>query len=438
MEKVSIVGSDCPVKLIRIPQQAESALSILGGETHSRPHISSPTTTLSLPECVDVSQADVVVRSSDHVDFRVHKSILASSSPVFNNMFSLAQPSNEAVYGLPFVQLSEDAEIVRALITALYPIPPEMPASYDRTLALLAAAQKYDMGTVQSSIRADLSRRKLSTLDGAHVFRTYAIASSKRLIPEMDMAARLSLGLPMTFKYVGVELRLFEGWALRALVKFCMLYMDNLISCFKSFLDASAGPSKIWVACPGPNPHPSTLKPSFRNSPLFEGLARGTGNLPRTFDPLAPRIDADKPGGGGAGTPSLPPWLHIVFRKVGGPLEALESPLVGPSDIRAKYLSALQGHVTTDKCTSCLEVHALEGEKYIVELERALTQIRNKVGASIRCHYPFFDLFADYARDFLRLIPMRQLSRLLPRRLVIQGNTLFEVLVVAESQITVK
>ncbi|KAH9036294.1 hypothetical protein EDB84DRAFT_1560956 [Lactarius hengduanensis] len=124
-------------------------------------------------------------------------------------MFSLAQPSNnKAVDGLPVVQLSDDAGLVRALITALYPIPFEIPASYDRILALLAAAQKYDMGTVFSSIRSE-------------VFRAYAIASNSMLIPEMEMAARLSLGLSMTFEDLGVELRLFEGGALRALVPSC-------------------------------------------------------------------------------------------------------------------------------------------------------------------------------------------------------------------------
>ncbi|KAH9023501.1 hypothetical protein EDB84DRAFT_470458 [Lactarius hengduanensis] len=137
-------------------------------------------------------------------------------------MFSLAQPSNnEAVDGLPVVQLSDDAGLVRALITALYPIPFEIPASYDRILALLAAAQKYDMGTVFSSIRSEVGRRKLSTLKGTQVFRAYAIASNSMLIPEMEMAARLSLGLSMTFEDLGVELRLFEGGALRALVPSC-------------------------------------------------------------------------------------------------------------------------------------------------------------------------------------------------------------------------
>lgn len=49
----------------------------------------------------------------------------------------------------------------------------------------------------------------------------------------------------------------------------------------------------------------------------------------------------------------------------------------------------MQEHVTTDECTFCLEVHALEGEKYIVEPERALTQALVKVRAfvSINAHF---------------------------------------------------
>ncbi|KAH9023496.1 hypothetical protein EDB84DRAFT_1678264 [Lactarius hengduanensis] len=41
-------------------------------------------------------------------------------------------------------------------------------------------------------------------------------------------------------------------------------------------------------------------------------------------------------------------------------------------------MSALQKHVTTDKCTFYPGVHTLRGEKYIAELEHALTQTRNR------------------------------------------------------------
>ncbi|KAH8985601.1 hypothetical protein EDB86DRAFT_2833019 [Lactarius hatsudake] len=235
--------------------------------------------------------------SYDFITSRIHGLNLGYLfASIQRYMFSLAQPSNnEAVDGLPIVQLSDDAELVRALITALYPIPFEIPASYDRTLALLrvAAAQKY------------------------------------------DMAARLQVSLGLSKI---LESSCDYSKALRALVKF---RLENLTSCFKSFLDTSIGPSKIW--------------------------RRLTHSPPK-----------DKTRGG-ASTQSLPAWLHDVFREeIGGRYRALERPLGVPSGIRAKYMSALQKHVTTDKCTFCPGVHALRGEKYIAELERALTQTWNK------------------------------------------------------------
>jgi hypothetical protein len=94
------------------------------------------------------------------------------------------------------------------------------------------------------------------------------------------------------------------------------------------------------------------------------------------------RIDAAKPGGVFVGVPGPPAWLHDVFRFSKETID-IWSPrhsFVGPSDIRGKYLLAMQEHVTTDKCTSCLTVHAMKGDKYIVELEREVTQARDKVG----------------------------------------------------------
>jgi hypothetical protein len=374
-----------------------------------------------------VSRADVVVRSSDHVDFRVHQSILASSSPVFKDMFSLPQPTNnETVDGLPMVRLTEDGELLRALITMLYPIPSELPTSYDRILALLAAAQKYDMGAVQSFIRAKASQRKLSPLD---VFRAYALASSWRLIPEMNMAARLSLNLRMSLGYLGDELQRFEGWALRALVKYRMLHQANFIMCLKFFLDACTSPSKIWIACPGPKAPPLNTYSHFGF--ICEAFIRDLTNLSGTRGPLAPRIDADGHGGSEASAPTLPMWLYDVFTNeiVSAATMAPELRLVTPSDIRAKYLSALQKHVSKDKCTPCLEVHAMEGEKYMVELERALTQARNNVGASIRRYYPLFKLLRLRSRypNFTIFAEIAASGN--------SGTTLFEVLALIESQV---
>jgi hypothetical protein len=133
-------------------------------------------------------------------------------------MFTLPQPPNgTAPDELPVVHVSEDAVILNSLISMLYPVPSEMPDSSDDSLALLAAAAKYDMDTIRSSIQAEISRKKLFSSTRAGLFRVYATAHRKRLIPEMAIAARLTLYHPLTFESLGNTLPLFEGWACRIL-----------------------------------------------------------------------------------------------------------------------------------------------------------------------------------------------------------------------------
>ena len=108
------------------------------------------------------------------------------------------------------------------------------------------------MNLVQSSIRAEVSRREASLAPkGAEAFSAYAIATAKGLIPEIEDAAYLILFQPMTFEILGEGLRLFQGWALRDLGDFRKRYIDNVIVCLDSFLEAEPpGPSSIWVGCP--------------------------------------------------------------------------------------------------------------------------------------------------------------------------------------------
>ena len=220
------------------------------------------------------------------------------------------------------MDISEDAEIIRSLITILYPIPSEVPGSSDKILALLAATQKYEMNVVQSSIRAEVFWEQSPTLKEALVFRGYAIASRAGLRPEMVKLALLTLGQPMTFRRLGAELRLFEGQALRELAGFREQCRDHLTLYFKSFLDISNGPSKIWVGCPG----------------------------------------KDEPKGA---PPALPHWLNTLFTDQIDELKhAFTRPLIKPSSICEKYLEALQKHCTPDVCTFCAGVHVMKGEQY--------------------------------------------------------------------------
>ena len=164
--------------------------------------------------------ASIIVRSSDRANFRVHKSVLAMSSPFFKVLLSLPQPpDDELVDGLPVIQLPEDAGLLNSLISLLYPIPSVIPDSYEKVFALLAACQKYEMESVQSNIRAAIKLGKFPAPLKAEGFSAYAIASSMRLVPEMEDAARLTLGQPMTFESLGEGLRSFKGRALCDLIR---------------------------------------------------------------------------------------------------------------------------------------------------------------------------------------------------------------------------
>jgi BTB/POZ domain-containing protein len=116
--------------------QAEPVLSLVHDRQDPQAQINSTT---SSPATFDISDGNIIIRSSDLIDFRVHKSVLAMMSPFFNDLLSLPQPSDsETVDGLPVVQLSEDSELLNGLVLMLYNVRTVIPSSYEKVLYLLA------------------------------------------------------------------------------------------------------------------------------------------------------------------------------------------------------------------------------------------------------------------------------------------------------------
>lgn len=119
--------------------QAESALCLVHEREDSQTQIDSRTSPLEL---FDVPDANLIIRSSDSVDFRVHKPVLAVASPVFKDLFSLPQPpDSESDDDLPVVQLPEDSELLHSLISIVYPVPTVTPDSYEKVLYLLVTCR---------------------------------------------------------------------------------------------------------------------------------------------------------------------------------------------------------------------------------------------------------------------------------------------------------
>ena len=315
---------------------------LLASETRSRSRVTSTVEPLPPPQNLNLRDADVILQSSDRANFRVHKAVLAASSPFFSDMFSLVQPSDdEIIDGFPVVCLSENAEVLYCLVTMLYPIPSLIPNSHDKVLDLLAAAQKYDMAAVQSSIRAEVSGKAPLTLCGNGTFHAYAIACSKRLAPEIESAARLTLDSPMTFESIGDEVGLFDGWALRDLARFRKRCRDSVVLCLETFLDPEDGPSDVWVGCR------YTKKRTY--------LARDI--------------------------PILAEWLHdFILQNIRELQKSFTRPLLERSNFRKQYLITLRTHMRVANCHFCAKQHVMEGESFWEELQNKVAQARDMVG----------------------------------------------------------
>jgi hypothetical protein len=214
---------------------------------------------------------------------------------------------------------------------------------------------------MQSCIRAEVSHGVFPTPKGAEPFSAYAIASGKRLVPEMENAARQTLDHPMTFEVLGEGLRLFEGWALRDLANLRKRYRDNLKSCFKSFLKADKSQSKIWTPC-------ASYSVDHRRS--CDKYKCHCGSKSYSLSNLL-LFDANI---------SLPFWLAELFRKhLYESYEAFSKSLFDPRSIRGEYLSALQAHIKLYSCVSCTKVHTEKGEMFCKDLEDRLMQALNEV-----------------------------------------------------------
>ena len=174
----------------------------------------------SVPWPLDIPDASIIIQSSNRINFRVHKSVLAMNSPIIKDMLSLPQPPDEELIdGLPVVQLSEGASVLSTLLSLLYlPWRVVKPGSYEMVFALLATCQKYEMELIQLDIRDNVERGIFPAPTKAQAFNAYALASSLGLIPEMKNTAYLTLGQPMTLESLGEGLRSFKGRALFKLV----------------------------------------------------------------------------------------------------------------------------------------------------------------------------------------------------------------------------
>ncbi|KDQ61487.1 hypothetical protein JAAARDRAFT_66597 [Jaapia argillacea MUCL 33604] len=135
------------------------------------------------PAPFDNPNADVVLRTSDHVNFRTFKLILSLASPFFSSMFSLPQSNageggqgalgQVKEQGLPVVPLTENSEVITKMLTFCYPIGNPVLTTLEESEELWGLGIKYDIGGLVSWVGVKLAEEKFLEQDPA---RTYILA----------------------------------------------------------------------------------------------------------------------------------------------------------------------------------------------------------------------------------------------------------------------
>lgn len=169
-------------------------------------------TTLTAVSPFNRPSEDVILRSSDGVDFYVNKWILIGASAVFADMFSLPQPASdvsskdpsapsESVVSsppkFPVVELNEVGRTIETLLRLFHPLPPspEFP-TFDSTKPVLEAAHKYQMDHAFELLRPQLLRFSKVT-----PVRIYAFAARCGVSDLMQSAADEFLRSPNRWAY---------------------------------------------------------------------------------------------------------------------------------------------------------------------------------------------------------------------------------------------
>ncbi|TBU44078.1 hypothetical protein BD309DRAFT_63668 [Dichomitus squalens] len=103
-------------------------------------------TTASYP--FNKANADIILRTSDHVDFHVYSQILIAASPFFESMFEVPQPpvdQQQLKYGRPIINISETSKALDPLLRICYPINKTKERSLEEIELALSAALKFEM-----------------------------------------------------------------------------------------------------------------------------------------------------------------------------------------------------------------------------------------------------------------------------------------------------
>ena len=209
---------------------------------------------LMAPYDFDASDTDSILRSSDGKELRVHRLIFSLSSPVFQGMFSLPQPTGTSSE-IPSVDLPEPSDILQPFIQYLYPRSPPVISDISMWEALYAIADKYAAEVVTDPLRDMLIPRFLETSP----LRVYALASRWSFEEEAKIASTRTLTIDIFKDFPREDAGLMGGIACQRLY----LLHFNRREAARALVTDHPLPTRSDPSCQCPLPSYSRLVPSI-------------------------------------------------------------------------------------------------------------------------------------------------------------------------------
>ncbi|KAK2462760.1 hypothetical protein APHAL10511_005278 [Amanita phalloides] len=166
------------------------------------------------------AKADIILRSSESVDFFVLKGFLSFASPVFHDMMSLNQGNpaeeNDTRKGLHVVQLPEDRKTLYNLLLLIYPFTEKPRGSLGTLLNVARAARKYGMDKAEEKLRKQMETSEVLTTKPT---RTFVVAMHLGWREEVRTAALTTLMMPLKDLVQHEELKLISAAVYQGLLQ---------------------------------------------------------------------------------------------------------------------------------------------------------------------------------------------------------------------------
>ncbi|KAK7053849.1 hypothetical protein R3P38DRAFT_2683147 [Favolaschia claudopus] len=184
---------------------------------------------------------DIILRSSDLVDFHVHKSVLSFASTFFRDMFLLPEGPNVVKDGKPVAPLPEPSQVANILLALCYPrsICVNSFLDLDGVDDAYEAADKYQILGGQAVLERLLDEPRFLEKEPHRVF---AIACHRGLEKQAKAAAMATLKLPAFIPNIRVpEFNSISALKVRQLEEFryqCSQFMVTFLAKSSSNVEA--------------------------------------------------------------------------------------------------------------------------------------------------------------------------------------------------------